>query len=191
MGRQDFLKEMRMRNIARVVPVAVLALVVLTNSAQAMGKGQTKIDFKATAGDSGASSRLFAKLDVKQAVDSLPEVGSGSKNDNLAGATVTVTIGSATFSGTADEKGKVATPFDAKITGNGKGMQIKAGGLNLEQLFPLDITDGKDKSVTVALKVTASFTNATTGAVTETVLSEQNVTFKYSVKKGAIKGKNF
>ena len=159
--------------------------------AAGQGQGRTKIDFKTRLGDSGASSRLFAKLDVASAVNGLPEVGAKSKNDNLAGYTINLIIGSsATFSGVANDKGKVTSPFDAKLTANGGIMQIKASGLNLEQLFPLNPADG-DHEVTVSLKVTASSTNATTGQTTTVTLSEQNVTFKYTVKNGQAKGKNF
>ena len=173
--------------------VLMLAAFVCADSANAMGqgKGRTKIDFKTGLGDSGASSRLFAKLDVASAVNSLPEVGAKSKNDNLAGYTVNVIIGSATFSGTADDKGKVATPFNAKLTANGGVLHVKANGLNLEQLFPLDPTDGEHE-VTVNIKVTVSKVDPATGQPgAETVLSDQQVTFKYKVKNGQAKGKNF
>ena len=175
--------------------MSCLALVLVASSAMAMGqgKGRTKIDFKATAGDF-ASSRFFAKLDVAGGVSALPETGAKSRNDNLAGYTINLIIGaSAPFSGTADEKGKVTTPFSAKLTANGGILQIKATGLNLEQLFPLDITDGEHE-VVVALTVTATKdTTATDGTVTtETItLSTQNVTFNYTVKNGQIKGRNF
>jgi hypothetical protein len=174
---------------AAVLLVAVF--IALPAHAAGVGKGRTKIDFKTAIGDSGASSRLFAKLDTASAISSLAESGAKSKNDNLAGYTVNFIIGSATFSGTADEKGKVTTPFSAKLTANGGILQIKASGLNLEQLFPLQTADGSYE-VTVPLKVTATKTDAATGAVTETVtLSDQQVTFKYTVKKGQAKGKNF
>jgi hypothetical protein len=179
------------------VKACVFSLLLLSmmavSSANAMGHGQgrTKIDFKTSLGDSGASSRLFAKLDVKSAIDAMPDAGGKTKNDNLAGQTINLIIGtSATFSGTANDKGKVTTPFDAKLTANGGILQIKASGLNLEQLFPLDPTDGSH-SVTVSLKVTASSTDATTGVVTTVTLSEQNVIFQYTVKNSQAKGKNF
>jgi hypothetical protein len=159
-------------------------------SVHAMGKGTTKIDFQATVGDS-ASSRLFIKRDVKSATGQLPEVGSKSVNDNMAGQTVTLYIGSAAFPGVADEKGRVRTPFDAKLTGNGKGLQVKANGLALESLFPLDTTDGKH-SVTVQIKITCDTIDPTTLAVTKSViLSDASVTFDYDVKKGKIKGRGF
>jgi len=171
------------------VCLLIAAWIALPAHAMGVGKGRTKIDFKLEVGDS-ASSRLFAKLDTGSGINSLSETGAKSKNDNLAGYTVNFSIGSAVFSGTADGKGKVATPFNAKLTANGGILQIKATGLNLEQLFPIDTKDG-DHEVTVAMKVTATKADAA-GTVTETVtLSEQNVTFKYTVKNGQAKGKNF
>jgi hypothetical protein len=186
---------------------AVLATVSEPCHAMGVAHGRTKIDFRLTIGDS-TSSRLFAKLDVSGAVTSNGnsffdqssgnghgKSGShGSKNFALAGFDVTVMIGSASFTGTADAKGKVATPFTAKLTANGRILQIMANGLNLEQLFPIDPTDG-DHQVTVPLIVTAtkSTTSATTGVTTtvNATLSSQNVTFFYSVKNGKAHGKNF
>ena len=181
--------------ISHVKPMMAVILglmaAFIVNPAYAMGhgKGETKIDFKLKIGDS-TSSRLFAKLNVATGVGQLPETGSKSKNDNLAGQTIILTIGSADFSGTADEKGKVTSPFNGKLTANGEIMQIKADGLNLEELFPVASTDG-EHSVTVAIKVTASSTDSATGVVTTVVLSDQSVTFNYVVKKGSVKGRNF
>jgi hypothetical protein len=168
----------------------VLAVVLFSSAAFAMGGGNgvTKIDFKLKIGDT-ASSRIFAKLDVAAGMAQLTG-GQGSANHALAGCAVNVTINSATFSGTADAKGKVTTPFSAKVTGNGAIMQIKATGLNLEQLFPVDPTDG-EHTVVVAIKVTATkAADGSTGTQTYT-LNEQNVTFNYVTKKGQAKGKNF
>ncbi|MCY3022280.1 MAG: hypothetical protein NTW87_24985 [Planctomycetota bacterium] len=179
---------MRTRRVCLLALVG-FAIGLLSVPAMAAGQGTTKIDFKLTIGDA-ASSRIFIKRDISATSGQLPEVGSKSINDNLAGQTVTLFIGSAGFSGTADEKGKVTTPFTAKITGNGKGLQIKATGLNLEQLLPVDPTDG-DHQVTVQIKVTASRTDAATGQVTEVVLSDASETLFYKAKKGKVKGKNF
>lgn len=189
--------------------VAVVAVLAVSSSdchAMGVAHGRTKIDFHATIGDA-TTSRLFAKLDVSGAVTTNGnsffgtssgkghgKSGShGSNNFALAGYDVTVTIGSASFTGTADAKGKVATPFTAKLTANGGILQIMANGLNLEQLFPLDPTDG-DHQVTVPLIVTATKTTTSTTGVTTTIdatLSTQNVTFFYSVKNGKAHGKNF
>jgi hypothetical protein len=184
---------------------AIALFVVASASAHAMGvaHGRTKIDFQAAAGDT-TSGRLFAKLDVTNAVTSNgnPFFGTGgghgkkgrggSNNFALAGDTVTLMIGSASISGTADDKGRVSTPFTAKLTANGKILQIMANGLDLQDLFPLDTTDGEHQ-VTVALKVTATTTATVSGVAITTVgtLSDQNVTFFYSTKNGKIRGKNF
>ena len=65
----------------------------------------------------------------------------GFNNFSLAGFDVTLTIGSASFTGTADGKGKVHDPFDAKLTANGQILMINASGWDLVELFPLDTTD--------------------------------------------------
>jgi hypothetical protein len=165
------------------------------------GKGRTKIDFKAKT-DDPTTTRLFAKLDVAAGVALLPAVGAKSLNDEIAGQTITLTVGSATFTGVADEKGKFKTPFDCKLTANGSILQIKYTGLDLVALFPLNTADG-EYTVSVPLKVTASkaqvdpngqpVIDPATGqqAVTTVTLSEQTVAFSYTTKKGQIKGKNF
>ena len=116
--------------------------------------------------------------------------GGGSFNHSLAGDTLTLTIGSASFSGVADSNGQVSTPFNAKLVANGRTLMIDASGLNLVELFPLDKTDGVHQ-VSVAITVTAT-TAASTGkpSVTST-LSSQNVNFIYVVRHGFAKGRNF
>lgn len=114
--------------------------------------------------------------------------GHGSNNFNLAGDTVTLTIGSASFTGTADSKGRVSTPFEAKLVADGQILMIEASGLNLVELFPIDISDGSH-TVTVPISVSATQTTGTT--TTTTALSSQNVTFNYFVKNGRAMGKNF
>lgn len=173
------------------------------------GNGRTKIDFKLKT-DDFSTSRLFAKIDVAAGVATLPEVGSKSKNDNLAGYIVEFSIQGAgmsptVFSGVADSKGKFKTPFDCKLTANGGIMQIKYTGLDLVTLFPLTTTDG-EYEVPVTLTVTAKKVLVdsagapvldTAGmvqadpAVAPVALSTQSVTFNYSVKNGQIKGRNF
>jgi hypothetical protein len=113
-----------------------------------------------------------------------------SGNFALANSTITLTIGSASFTGTADGRGRVSTPFNAKLTANGEILQIQAYGLNLEELFPIDPTDG-DHQVTVEISVTATSAATATTAASTTVLSDQQVTFFYTVKDGRAKGRNF
>ena len=173
------------------------------------GQGRTKIDFKLKT-DDFSTSRLFAKIDVEAGGAALAETGSKSKNDNLAGYIVEFSIQAAgasptVFSGVADTKGKFKTPFDCKLTANGGIMQIKYTGLDLVKLFPLTTTDGSYE-VPVTLSVTAKKVLVDSAgapvldagglvqadpAVAPVVLSTQNVTFKYDVKNGQIKGRNF
>ena len=194
-------------HLLRLVTIGVALLGILSlkpANAMGVGKGLTKIDFQLKVGDF-TSSRLFAKLNVSGAVTSNGNSffgnssnghghgngrPGGSNNFALAGYDVTLIIGSASFTGIADSKGKVSTPFAAKLTANGGILQIMANGLNLEELFPIDKTDGPH-TVTVLLVVTANkAATATTGAVSAT-LSSQNVTFNYVVKNGRVKGSNF
>lgn len=114
-----------------------------------------------------------------------------SGNFSLAGQTITLSIGSAVFTGVADSKGRVTTPFNAKLVANGQILMIKAEGLNLVELFPLDPTDGPHE-VTVHIEVTAT-PPSTDPAVpaTPTTLSSQDVTFFYLSRGGKAKGRNF
>jgi len=173
------------------------------------GKGRTKIDFKVTA-DSPATSRLFAKIDVSAGVGLLAETGSKSANDNLAGYLLEFGIQAAgasptIFTGVANSKGKITTPFDGKLTANGAILQIKYTGLDLVTLFPLNTADGKYE-VPVTLTVTAKKVLVDTAGtpvldvngqvqadpnVPPIALSTQTVTFKYDTKSGKIKGRNF
>ena len=52
------------------------------------------------------------------------------------------------------------------------------------------MTDG-DHTVSVSIKVTVSFTDATTQAVTTVTLTDAVVAFEYKVKKGNAKGRGF
>jgi hypothetical protein len=113
-----------------------------------------------------------------------------SGNFALSGSTITLTIGSATFTGTADNKGRVSTPFNAKLTADGNILQIMANGLNLEELFPIDPTDGSHQ-VTVEIKVEATTVATSTTASQTITLSDQNVTFFYKVDNGRAMGRNF
>jgi hypothetical protein len=117
----------------------------------------------------------------------------GFNNFSLAGFDVTLTIGSASFTGTADSKGRVSTPFNAKLVADGEILMINANGLDLVDLFPIDTTDGSHQ-VTVTISVSATKTTTdTTGATTTTsiALSTQDVTFNYVVRNGRAMGKNF
>jgi hypothetical protein len=161
------------------------------------GKGRTKIDFKFST-ESTTDSRLHAKIDVSAGTALLENSGSHSHNDDLAGYTINVTIGSATFSATADDKGKTRAdsaatppvPFTAKLTANGKILQLMAEGLSLKDLLGIDTTQASGQ-VTVEIDVSASKTDATTNVVTTIPLSTQSVTFYYSVHGTSVKGKNF
>ncbi|HYG78357.1 MAG TPA: hypothetical protein VEK08_25365 [Planctomycetota bacterium] len=184
---------MRTRRIQQFLGL-VLGVLIVSASAQAAGKGQSKIDFQFKTGDA-ASSRLFIKRMVDQAViNQIPEVGSKSKNDNLAGQTITLQLGSdsaSAISGVADDKGKVTTPFDFKITGNGKGLQLKANGLDLATLLGITQTADGEYKVDVLVKITASRTDAATNSTTIVELANSTVKFEYKIKNGAVKGRGF
>lgn len=190
----------------RVLTVAALLVSVLgTSHIYAMapagaGQGKTKIDFQFDTVDV-ANSRLFAKIDVSAALSQLGNSGGKSHNDDLAGYTLKLSIGPvgtspSTFEAVCDSKGKTMedlnavppVPFTAKLTANGKILQIMAEGLNLKSMFGIDPALG-DGSVTIEIDVSASKTDSNN--VTTTVpLSAQAVTFNYKVKKTTVKGSN-
>lgn len=204
---------------ARFLASSVLALIFATSiiasegdrakGGNGGGKGRTKIDFKLSS-DSLESSRLFAKIDVSAGASSLEETGSKSRNDNLRGYLVEFGIQAAgaspsIFTGVANDKGKITTPFDGKLTANGGIMQIKYTGLDLVTLFPLNTADGKYE-VPVTLTVTVKKVLVDTAgapvldtngqpqadpAVAPITLSTQTITFNYETKSGKIKGRNF
>ncbi|HLX64199.1 MAG TPA: hypothetical protein VKX17_23200 [Planctomycetota bacterium] len=187
--------------------ILCLAAVMLAFNASAMGngnggnggggKGRTKIQFQFDT-SSTANSQFFAKIDVSAALSQLGNSGTKSHNDDLAGYTLTLTIGSATFSGVADAKGKITAnstatppvPFSAKLTANGKILQIMANGWDLKTLLGVDTTKTSGQ-VTVEIDVSASKTDSTSGQTMTVALSTQSVTFNYSVKGTTVKGKNF
>jgi hypothetical protein len=188
----------------RLLIPASLAILFCVGQVHAMGqgdpgggKGRTKIDFKFDTA-TPTNSRLFAKIDVAAAVSLLANTGAKSHNDDLAGYTLTLTIGSAQFSAVLDEKGKstedlnatTPVPFSAKLTANGKVLQIKADGLNLQSLLGVDVTQ-KNGQVTVEVDVSISKTDPVTNVTTTTSLSQQSVTFHYKVHGTSVKGKNF
>ena len=100
----------------------------------------------------------------------------------LAGQTVTFTIGSASFQGKADSKGKVAIPFNAML--KGATFSLKYKGLQLISLSPLATADGKDKTVAIHFSVTATMTGQA-----PVVLVDKTVILIYSAKNGNLTGK--
>lgn len=206
---------MRTKTLVNAALIMLLATSVLASEESRAkggnggGKGRTKIDFKLSA-DDFATSRLFAKIDVSAGAGSLAETGSKSRNDNLRGYLLEFGIQAAgaspaIFTGVANDKGKITTPFDGKLTANGGILQIKYTGLDLVTLFPLNTADGSYE-VPVTLTVTAKKvlvdsngnpvldTNGQAQAdpaVAPIALSTQTVTFKYDTKSGKIKGRNF
>jgi hypothetical protein len=205
---------MRTRLWVQTAVIAFVATCTLTLHAAGKGEagggqGRTKIDFKLKT-DDFSTSRLFAKLDVAAAVATLPEVGAKSRNDNLAGYLVEFSITAAggspvLYTGVADAKGKIKTPFDGKLTANGGIMQIKYTGLDLVTLFPLNTADGSyEVPVTLTVAAKKVLVDAAGAPVLDAngmaqadpnsppvTLSSQTVTFNYTTKNGQIKGRNF
>lgn len=189
----------------RIFMTMLFAGAILMGSAHAMGhggggKGRTKIDFQFDTVDS-TKSRLFAKIDVSALLSQLGNSGNKSHNDDLAGYTLTLTFaGSSTFSVVMDSKGKTKedgsttppSPFTAKLTANGKILQVMATGLNLQTLLGVN-TAQTEGQFAIEIDVSASKTDSTVvPPVTTTIpLSTQNVTFNYSVKNTTVKGRNF
>lgn len=188
-----------MRTFMTLALVLAVGVASVPNWAHAAGKGRTKIDFQFDTANT-STSRLFAKIDISAALSQLGNSGKPSHNDDLAGYTLTVTVGSASFSALMDSEGKSAqddssnppVPFTAKLTANGKILQIMVNGANLKDLLGVDTTQ-KNGTFSIEIDVTASKTdNTVTPPVTTTIpLSTQSVSFKYSVKQTTVKGKNF
>jgi hypothetical protein len=153
------------------------------------GKGRTKIDITQTLGNP-ATSRFFGKFDVAAGVAQLPKIGSSSRNDDLQGTTVTMTLNGASFAGLAEQAGMVTSPFTAKLTANGGILNLQAYGIDLQTLFGIVPIDGT-YNIIVSIVITAAWIDPTTLEVIEVVLSNQNVTFTTTVSLGAFKGRNY
>lgn len=163
--------------------VALLCAVVFVSagSAYAAGASVDKIHFKDKV-DKETTSELQATFAGVNVI-SLPT--SGKKPvPTLAGETVTFTIGSASFQGTADSRGKLTKPFSAALKGTTLSLNYK--GLPLIALFPLATSpDGKGKTVVVHFLVTAGKAGQAT-----VVLVDKTVTLTYDAEKGNVSGKN-
>lgn len=177
--------------------LALLGLVLLAapGSAHAMGKGRTKKSFNAYF-QAPEKNRVFFKCDVEAAVLALENTGNPTRNDDLANMDLTVTINGTAFTETLDEKGKANTDvFKAKLTANGRILQVKLKDLDLETILPLDpADDGKNLTVDVTLHIEAQPQpeNSSDPLPPAIVLVDEVVTFKYSQKAdNQAKGKNF
>gem|GEM_PF-561552 len=156
-----------------------LGIVACASSAHAATLPTDKIRFKIKVGKEDKSVLHTTFVGVN--VIGLPTTGK-KPVPSLAGQTVTFTIGSASFQGVADAKGKVVLPFSAKLK-NSK-LTLKFKGLQLISLFPLDTIDGKDKTVPVHFSVTASMAGQA-----PVVLVDENVVLIYKARKGNLSGK--
>lgn len=170
-------------------------LLAAPSSAHAMGKGRTKKSFNAYF-QAPERNRVFFKCDVEAAVLALENTGSPTRNDDLANMDLTVTINGTAFTETLDEKGKANTDvFKAKLTANGRILQVKLKDLDLQSILPLDpADDGKNLTVDVTLHIEAQPQpeNSSDPLPPAIVLVDEVVTFKYSQKAdNQAKGKNF
>lgn len=159
------------------------------------GKGRTKKSFNAYF-QAPERNRVFFKCDVEAAVLALENTGGNTRNDDLANMDLTVTINGTSFAGTLDDKGKANTDvFKAKLTANGRILQVKLKDLDLESILPLDpADDGKNLTVDVTLHIEAQPQpeNSSDPLPPAIVLVDEVVTFKYSQKADSqAKGKNF
>ena len=130
-----------------------VTMLACAGSAYAAANQIDNIHFKDKV-DNETTSQLHTTF-VAVNVIGLPTTGKKSV-PSLAGQTVTFTIGSASFQGIADSKGKVTTPFNAMLKGTTLSLRYK--GLQLISLFPLATADGKDKTVAVHFSVSATLT---------------------------------
>ncbi len=153
--------------------------VLVCSGSAAAATPTDKIHFKDKV-DKETTSQIQTTF-VDANVTGLPTAGKKAL-PTLAGQTVTFSINGTSFQGTADLKGKVALPFNAMLRGT--QLTLKFKGLPLISLLPLDALDGKDKTVAVHFKVTASMA----GQVT-VVLVDKTVVLNYSARKGNFSGK--
>ena len=153
--------------------------VLVSCGAHAAAVQTDKIHFKDKV-DHETSSQLqltFAETNVA----GLPTSGRRPA-PTLAGQLVTFSIGTTSFQGTADSRGKVALPFNAVL--NGTKLTLKFKGLQLISLLPLNTTDGKDKTVAVHFKVTSALPGQ--AALT---LIDKSVVLIYTARNGNLTGK--
>ena len=171
------------------------------------GQGRTRCSFKCDFTEM-TKNRLFLKLDVEAAMAGVPAVGSHSRNDDLRGQTLKVTVGTVptgdgsdptdsghSFSQVFEDNGRIKTEtFKAKVVGNGKLLHVDLRGLDLASLLPLNAQlEGKDLSVDVPLVVTATAPSADPSTPNPpTQLFSATVTFRYKQKANkSAKGSNF
>ena len=151
----------------------------LTQSAHAAATVADKIHFKDKF-DKESTSQLQTSFAAVNVIG-LPTTGK-KPVPTLAGQTLTFTLGSASFQGVADAKGKVAAPFNAML--HGTQFTLKYKGLLLISLLPLATADGKDKTVPAHFTVTANLAGQA-----QVVLVDKTVILIYTAKNGNITGK--
>ena len=160
--------------------ICVYGAFVYENSAHAATTPQDKIHFtdKLNKETTSALQMTFHEVNVA----GLPTIGRRLM-PTLAGETVTFYLGSASFLGTVDTKGRLNLPFHTTLTGTTFALRYK--GLPLIALFPLAASpDGKGKLVDVHFKVTAN-----KAGQAEVVLLDKLVRLSYDAHKGNIVGK--
>ena len=177
--------------------LAVLcAWMILPSQAHAMGKGRTKCSFRADY-EAQEKNRLFLKRDVSAAMAGVPTDESGTRNDDLAGQDLTVTVnGTDIPCGTIGENGRINTEtVKVRLTANGNILHVDLRGLDLVTLFPLDPAqaDGKDYQVDVTIEIKVVVPSSDPSVTNPpTVLFSGVVTFFYRQKANAhSSGKNF
>lgn len=145
--------------------------------------GALKVDFA-----KAQKNRLFLKLDVEDAVLTLPERRSKSLNDNVGLMDLDVDINGAVFTGTFLDNGRFKTAdFSSKLAANGRILHVDIRNQDLAALLGLD--PGAEGSFTVSVPVTATVTAPAgpgdpSATPVSTVLYDGTVDFGFKQKKG-------
>jgi hypothetical protein len=158
--------------------------------------GATRCHFKAFfVPENAAKNRLFLKLDVEEAVSALPEIGSKSRNDDLAGQELTVTVNDQAFVQTVGENGRIKEKtFKMRLNANGRTLHVDLRGLDLVTLLGLDPAQaGKDLTTEANVTITSAVPSDGAGQQVEpNVLWTGTIPFTYKQKAEVkAKGKNW
>ncbi|MCK6471698.1 MAG: PKD domain-containing protein [Planctomycetes bacterium] len=151
--------------------------------------GALKVDFA-----KAQNNRLFLKLDVEDAVLTLPERRSGSLNDNVGLMDLDVDINGTVFTGTFLDNGRFKTgDFSSKLTANGRTLHVDIRNQDLATLLGLE--PDAEGNFTVSVPVTATVTapadpDDPAAEPVSTVLYDGTVDFGFKQKKGKGKGKS-
>ncbi|MBE7466533.1 MAG: hypothetical protein HS116_23940 [Planctomycetes bacterium] len=146
-----------MRHSKTMLPFLILCLASSGVFAAGVGKGRTQSIFRADF-VTLAKNRILLKLDVSQAMAGVPTNTTGTRNDDVGGLNVSVTLNGTEFTETFASNGRVNTAtFKARLVANGQILMIDLRGLDLPTILGLDSTAaGKNLNVSLDVLVSVS-----------------------------------